>query len=356
MNTKLAAKPVLVPEILHLDVDNLLRPRPSGAEEPEAFSMELRQELERARKTPASADRSKGPRQVPPSAWEEIVLKTASRLTEGSRDLGLAVRLTEAITKLHGFAGLRDGLYLMRRLVEDCWGELTPRPRAEGDLSPLLGPLKWIDDPDRGALFPHTVRAVPLAKHGDRSYAWIDWKRLKDRGDKAAWSSFERAVHATPRLEWEHAADLLDQSHDELERLTVSVSAHSIEPFEMAGLWRALDDCRMLVGHILEQVPAIEANVNAEVNSIDAEVADQWEGEEDDLGYAHTQLRARIYAQIEHLALALQRVEPHSPVPHLLLRAVQLGTLPFPQLMSELLRDQNVLGRMNQELGIRPNP
>jgi type VI secretion system protein ImpA len=343
--------------LMHLDIETLLQPGSERGHEGEALPLALREELDRARRrASATQDGDKGPRRVLESPWEEIVAKAAGRMAQGVRDLGLAARLTEAMTRLSGFTGLRDGLHLMRRLVEECWDELTPRPKAGGDLGPLLAPLRWIDDPDRGALFPHTVRAVPLVHQGDRTYSWIDWKRLRDRGDKVSWGAFERALYATPRAELEEALDGLEQSQDELARLTAGLAARSSEPFEMPGLWRAIEDCRTLIEHILQQVPAPERDGGNEVELADPDYPATWMGDGDEVGFTQTQLRARIYAQIEQLASTLQQIEPHSPVPHLLMRAVQLGAMPFPQLMSELLRDQNVLGRMNQELGIRPNP
>jgi hypothetical protein len=35
------------------------------------------------------------------------------------------------------------------------------------------------------------------------------------------------------------------------------------------------------------------------------------------------------------------------------MRAVELGALPFPQLMQALIRDASVLSEMNRELGIK---
>ena len=49
----------------------------------------------------------------------------------------------------------------------------------------------------------------------------------------------------------------------------------------------------------------------------------------------------------------LRRLEPHSPIPYLLERAVTLGALSFPDLMKELVRDANVLAAMSRELGIK---
>ena len=55
-------------------------------------------------------------------------------------------------------------------------------------------------------------------------------------------------------------------------------------------------------------------------------------------------------------AAALQRLEPHSPIPYLINRAVELGALSFPELMRILIRNSDVLAGLNRELGIKQNP
>ncbi len=64
--------------------------------------------------------------------------------------------------------------------------------------------------------------------------------------------------------------------------------------------------------------------------------------------------RDDIYSELATAAAALERLEPHSPVPFLVRCAVELGALPFPLLMQALIRDVNVLSEMNRELGIKP--
>jgi hypothetical protein len=46
-------------------------------------------------------------------------------------------------------------------------------------------------------------------------------------------------------------------------------------------------------------------------------------------------------------------MEPHSPVPYLVLRCDDLGNMPFPKLLSELVRDTKMVGDINRELGIK---
>jgi type VI secretion system protein ImpA len=64
--------------------------------------------------------------------------------------------------------------------------------------------------------------------------------------------------------------------------------------------------------------------------------------------------RADAYRQLALAASVLKELEPHSPIPYLVQRAVELGALPFPELIKALIRDANVLTELNRELGIKP--
>jgi len=71
------------------------------------------------------------------------------------------------------------------------------------------------------------------------------------------------------------------------------------------------------------------------------------------MGRSRLSTREDIYRALAEAADALERLEPHSPVPFLVRRAVELGALPFPLLMAALIRDSGVLSEMNRELGIK---
>jgi type VI secretion system protein ImpA len=60
-----------------------------------------------------------------------------------------------------------------------------------------------------------------------------------------------------------------------------------------------------------------------------------------------------VYQQLAEAAARLQQLEPHSPIPYLVQRAVELGALPFPELIRALIREPNVLSELNRELGIQ---
>ena len=56
--------------------------------------------------------------------------------------------------------------------------------------------------------------------------------------------------------------------------------------------------------------------------------------------------------QIDAAAEVLRRLEPHSPVPYLVKRAVKLGRMPFPTLIKQLVREESVLTELYREFDI----
>src|SRR5207237_3955689 len=107
----------------------------------------------------------------------------------------IAARLTEALTREKSFAGLRDGLTLIRMMVEQCWDRINP-PIEDGDLEVRAGPFNWLDDADLGARFPTTLRKVPLLTVGDKSFSFLDWRQSQDGKGGVTRDEIEKAIQA----------------------------------------------------------------------------------------------------------------------------------------------------------------
>src|SRR5687767_1566228 len=58
--------------------------------------------------------------------WQRVLELARKTLAKESKDLEVAGRFTQALTHVHRFAGLRDGLELIKQLVEQCWDRLHP--------------------------------------------------------------------------------------------------------------------------------------------------------------------------------------------------------------------------------------
>ncbi len=65
--------------------------------------------------------------------------------------------------------------------------------------------------------------------------------------------------------------------------------------------------------------------------------------------------REEAYRTLEALADYLGKVEPHSPTPYLIRRAVTWGRMELPELMAEIVREEGDLNRLISLLGLQRN-
>lgn len=113
----------------------------------------------------------------PQGAWEHsvksadyaLVIKLAEdALAKKTKDLFVAAWLTEALLNRNGFAGLKDGLDLIRGLIEQFWGTLYP-PLEDGDAEFRATPLDWLGnylEPSKGSSPALAVKMRPLTANG----------------------------------------------------------------------------------------------------------------------------------------------------------------------------------------------
>lgn len=233
-----------------LDFSALTQPIPGDAPEGRTVPLPVRQKLGAARKEtePHPDDPNLG--EVPRKAdWPGIVRTVEDLLTNTSKDLLLVAQLTEALTRLHGFAGVRDGLHLFYELVEQCWDRVHPMPEEGEGMDVRTGPFHWLSDADRGARFPNTVREVSMLRIDNQTYSWMDWKcsqegkPLVDGRDPVPAADFDRALPLSPDV-----AEDLTQANDELTRLEQKLDAlMGADAPGMMGLRQALEDCAQLM-------------------------------------------------------------------------------------------------------------
>lgn len=342
-----------------LPFDELLAPisedEPSGTTVP----FTLKQDLDEWRKSinpeDFDADDPMRPENPKFADWPKIISVTQETLKEKSKDLLTAARLTEALTKTHGYAGLRDGLQLMRRMVAECWDRILPTIE-DGDLEVRAAAFNWLDDRDRGARFPTTLRGVPLFQKTGQDFSWMKWKQIQEGKGGVTAQDFEEAVSKATPEECQLLVEDLDGALVELNQVkdVLLEKLHADAP-GLVEVQTALAECSMLAKQIWQR----KAPVASEEETGDPEGADAGEGGGDGQveggGGKVRKMRTRddIYNQLREAATLLQKMEPHSPIPYLIFKAVEWGTLQFPQLMKAMVQDDSVISQMNRELGIK---
>lgn len=317
----------------------------------------LRDRLDESRKEIDPADFAPDDPTRPPQPikadWTGILRLTQDGLTNTSKSLALAARLTEALTKLHGFAGVRDGLRLLHLLIEQCWDRLSPPLSDEDALEVRAGALNWLGDADHGARFPAALRLLPLLTSDKGTFSWMTWRQSGDGRNPTAWEAFESAIQIAPLEQCQQLADDVDESAKELEQLERNLAAKMGEAAPGLGeLRRALEDCRLLTRQILQRKGPAPVPDNGTA-AAPVEIGTGRRGATPTQTPAGPVSRAEVYRQLKEAADRLQQLEPHSPIPYLIRRAVALGAMPFPLLIKELIRDSNLVQELNREFGIQ---
>ncbi|QGJ71950.1 Hypothetical protein PBC10988_36630 [Planctomycetales bacterium 10988] len=355
-----------------LDFNTLLKPIPGEDPSGDMIPFDVRENLDEMRKevNPElyDADDPRRPKEPKKADWEGIETLCIETLTETTKDLNIVVRLMEALTKAHGFAGLRDGFHLSRLLFEKCWDRLRPEMEdEEEDLDMRSGPYNWLDDESKGALFPITIHSVPVLMLPDgTTYSWQDWRNGQEGKGHVSSEEFEQAVFNTPRQYLKNNIADATNAVKELQLLkTVMEAKLMYEAPGFTALGPALNDCRGLLLQIEQKLGPDEEEEAAEAGGTEMQpMSEQGVGmpaqmlspaqaasviQRQQVGAT----REDIYNQLHKAATALQKLEPHSPIPYLLLKAVELGRMPFPKLMKRLIRDGSVIEEMWREIGIQ---
>ena len=316
--------------------------KPAGDES--AYGYHLRSEINELRREelPSDFDDATRPEELKKSDWEGIVTLCTEALQHEAKDLRVACHLLEALVKLRGFQGLEDGLTLLNKMLVECWDRLVPALEDNDceERSVLLANM--LDDQDRGILFPHVVRSAPLFGTEENRYGLADWKRAGHLAASVEKEEIQRALEVTPSDWIETVYSSVESSQQHLAELMQVLDARmgEVGP-SLTNLRSAVSECQQFIRECLKHhPPAAEQQPNPE----DQDGSAKTRGESAEASpLADISNRLEAYAQLARAADALAKIEPHSPTPYLVRRAIELGRLPFPQWIASLMREETVL-------------
>lgn len=356
-----------------LDIDALLEPIAGDDPAGNAVPFGTRKQLDEFRKEllPESfpADDPMRPEQPKYADWEAIIKLGEETLKDTSKDLLVAARLTEALIRHNGFAGLRDGLRLMRRMVEEAWDRIYPTIE-DGDLEVRAAAFNWLDDPDRGARFPTTIRQASLIPNGEKGYSWQDWRSAHDGKAGVTTADLDGAIESATYEDCQNIADDVTECLDEIALITgiLDPKLNDVAP-GMVEAKRAITECQNLIKQVLaKKPPPVSAEEDVfEVVPSGEDSGDLMESLGDGGGSSDGSEVVRVvsapaaprpftredaYNQLEQLSHKLLRLDPHSPVTYLVMRAVKLSKLTLPELLKVLVRNSDSLADLSRDLDL----
>jgi type VI secretion system protein ImpA len=341
----------------HLDFDELLAPIPGDDPAGAPRISDLKDELDEARKEviPDSAEGEAMAVEAKEPEWGRVVNLTKDALANRSKHMMLAVRLTEGLTKVHGFSGLRDGLILIRRLLEECLDRLHPKIESDEDKETMANLLIWLDDPNRGAFFPHSIRTVPIVFGAGFKFSWDDKRRAANKEEAELKANFDKAFQAMKPETVATICSDINEALAELKKLKASATT-TLGEFgpAMSNLEKAIVEVKATADDHAKKKPlAAEGGGTNVADSGDGEAKTEGGGGGGGSGGQAPGSREAAYNQLQQAADVLRQLEPHSPIPYLIERAVNLGRLAFPQLIKELVRSNDIITELFREFGIK---
>jgi type VI secretion system protein ImpA len=286
--------------------------------------------------------------------WPQAIKLAQDTLATTSKNLQVAAYLTEALLQTEKFAGLRQGLDLVYRLLTDYWDTVYPviDPQDPETREDRATPLAWINTQLE---FP--VRSTPINNAGHSTINYKDSRLVgyedqvktdKDRKTRSTMIEngkmppevFDKAFNETPKAFYAQAEKDLDSCLE----LVAKLDALCDEKLEndspgFGKLKTSLTEARQVVHQLLdrkrekepdpvEAAPVEEAAAVTEGAS--AEVGEEVPGAAVSVGISivgEPADRRQAVGGIIAAAAFLRKREPLSPAPYLLLRALRWGEL-----------------------------
>ena len=340
-----------MPVTNQLEMDRLLAPIAGASPAGVSLPFGVKDQLDQMRKEidPASFDANDPlrPTEFRKADWPGIVKLASKTLAETSKDLQVGARLVEALTKTNGFQGLGDGFELIEGMIDQAWDRLVPVIDDPSDLDIRAAPFEWLDDPDRGARFPSTVGMLPLldATKDVPEMGFLDWKQSQTAQGSANTGKFDQLLAAANADVIVSRRELASRARETITRIEAKLTEKlkDLAP-SMIHLRSTLEGILGLLDQIIARKSPQAAPASAGAPAGAGGAAPSATG-----GAA---TRDQAYQMMSHAADVLASIEPHSPVPYLVRRAVEMGRLPFPEMIQAIVREQSVIDGMFRELGI----
>lgn len=302
--------------------------------------------------------------------WKPVLKQAQEILGGQSKDLEVAAWLIEALVRLEGFAGLRDGYRLVRELVEHFWDDIYPRPDEDG-LETTVAPLSGLngDDSDGTLILPiraamitggqsvgpfatwHYEQAIALEQVADK-----DKREQRIEAGAVTLQTLQQAAAETNREEFLRLYEDLQQATDEFQQTTAALDERcGTDSPPSSKIRHALEACeealRFLAGPKLSTADSPDEAVNSE-----GDAPTSGDGPATAGAAAPGQIRTRedAFRTILNIAEFFRRTEPHSPLSYSLERVVRWGQMPLPELLAALIDDDNARSGYFRLTGVMP--
>lgn len=361
-----------------IDLDGLLQP--ISEEKPSGENLQysgLYDEIREARRADLDVAQGQWKTELKTADYRKVIELAVPALLTQTKDLQIVAWLSESLTRREGFGGLRDSLKLMRGLQGKFWETCFPEI-DEGDEEGRANAIAWMDKE-----CAQSVQTVLLTAGDGLNYiAWEESKRFDipenletlDSNDQERYNQlrtqaeqerrttgemWRKAKSQTRRAFYEQLSFTLEECWTEYGLLnqTIEENFDRNQAPAMTELKKILEDLRPSVKHLLQEKREQEPDPVDAAEGEESGLTQNGGGENNfvsgSVGTSTGAVRSRQDAlkRLSDVAEFFRKTEPHSPVSYLVQRAVKWGNMPLDNWLSEVIKDEAVLGQLRETLG-----
>ena len=359
-----------------LDLEALLAPiaadQPAGIDvrqddSPESLYRQIKDARKKARRQEDQMVWDEDHSGTPPE-WGVVLREAPTLIREQSKDLEVAAWFIEALVREYGFAGLRDGLSLCGRLIDEYWDNLHPHedpstPDNSTDVPICVATLEGLND---GSLVT-AIKAVSLVDTNDYGSMGLSLYRQATALEKlnsneqaarlehggVSMVMFKQAVSESSAGFFRALLADLEGSRKAFKELyqTVKEKCGRERTPSLSKIKAALDDCHGCVTKISRDILAADMSVDDEGEDGTTTGENGVQG-----GTRSGPIRSReqAFKVIGELAQFFRRTEPHSVLAWQLEECVRWGKMTLPELLDNIIVDSSTRDQVFKRVGIPP--
>lgn len=326
-----------------------------------------------------SEEEKKAEPDLPGAADWDAVRQSAVKALARSKDLWVTAWLIEALTRLHGFAGLRDGFRLAHQLCDQFWGGIHPRPDKDRDLAERFAQVAGLDGGGtaEGTLIAPILNVPITAARTIDNFSLADYKDAIDLERKPPEIKQGRAKQGAVTMDMfnqavaETSAEFFTKLRDDVKGADAAVTEFidSLREREKAhrdaggnGFIPPSSKIREALGESLRLVkgwtkdPLEDGLEDTKDTVTGTDVGGKRDGRPQWPEGPSVETRQEAFQTLLRVADYFRRAEPHSPVSYALEQVVRWGRMSLPELLAELVADRSTREEIFRRTGITQEP
>ena len=340
--------------------------KPISSKQPSGINLRYESEyddIRNARKSEENLPQGVWKHELKEANWQKVSDICKSALSNKSKDLQIALWQSESWFYLYQCDGLGQGLAITNDLLEKFWD--TMYPYSDDDPEYRVAPLLWFDR----ELSKKILGIIIADPEGDSIKAVRYWdyrgKIVNPSNDPGAPAKVSEKI--TPETKF---------IHDAIEITPIEFYEELLE--NTANALNAVKSIEKFIGSKCKDFPGILLHLRTsleEINNFSQITWDKKKGswapdltgvkpvEKKSKGkkmsrnvtsnVGDIRTREQAYAALNDIADYLSAIEPHSPTPYLIRKAVSWGDMSLGEVMTELSQQGGDMQKAMQFLGMK---